>query len=388
MRSLLLVTLSCAIPLLLSAQGGGRRPPRGPVPPDMPESAPELVLPPDAPKLTPEQTANIIKQLDALDTQIGKNRGDILGGAVARFKKALANEKTALELYLECYKIEHFDRVNLKASDFQDWAKRNQDKHKDPEFLLAIWLQLEYLLLSIEAQDVKDKDIPTLVASIQSYIPKVVTAIQSSTKHTSGGAVKEKDPKGGPQAARGGGGGGRGGQNFDSNGLQGLLRESVKQSEFAKAFLVGEFLKRGDWTYEPADLGGMYGNIIFPYFLEKKPADLPALWDGRIAAEFKIRAAVMSESEYAVYYRERYPAMLWSKAEYLLSHNINTIQELAEMLKLIRDYPTHPDAQEWAGKLRSLVNAAQPPLLPSGATQTPAAADGSTSTSTPTPAPN
>ena len=313
-----------------------------------------------APRLTAEQTATIMKQLDALESVIGKNRGEILGGALARCTKALAGgEAGALALYLDCYKLEHFDRVNLKITDYQDWAKRNMDRHKDPEFLVALRLQLEYLALSIQAQDAKEKDMPVLIASLQAYVPKVVAAIQGATKHTVAGAVKDNTKGGGGRNGRG--------QNFDSGNFQQMLRQSVKNSEFSKAFLLEEFLRKEEWTYDPFDLKGIYEQVIFPYYLERKPADLPAQWDNRIKAELAIRAAVMSESEYSLYYKERYPGMLWRKAEYLVQHNVNTILAMADMLKLIRENPTHPEAGDWARQLRELVNSAQPPLTPSGA---------------------
>lgn len=328
-----------------------------------PQPPTSSLVPANIPKLTPEQTAAIMKQLEALESQVGKNRGDILGGALARFSKTLAaGEKGALELFLDCYKIEHFDRQDLKVTDFQDWRKQNEERHKDPEYLRGLWLQLQYLVFSLQAQDAKEKESAGLVAALQTYIPTMVAAIQSATKHTASGAVKESD-KGakGPPARRGGGGG----RNFDSGGLQAMLRESVKQSEFAKAFQIDEFLKRADWCYEPFEIGNIFERFIFPYYLENKPAELPAQWDARIKAELSVRAAVMSESDYALYYKERYPGLLWRKADYLVSHNVNTLYAMADMLKLIQANPNHADASDWLKRLRALVNAAQPPGPPS-----------------------
>ncbi len=345
MKPILLAALLCSVTALVSAQS------------TVPATPPPLTLPADAPKLTAEQTAAIMKQLDALDGVIGKNRGDILGNALSRCGKAVAaGEAGALQLYLECYRIEHFERVNLKLTDYSDWVKRNMEKHKDPEFLMALWLQLDYLLISIQAQDVKEKDVPTLVSSLQSFIARVVTGIQGATKHTNTGAVKD--------VAKAGAVAGRRNQNFDSGNFQQMLRQSVKVSEFAKAFLLEDFLRREDWTYDPLDLKGIYENAILPYFLEKKPTEIPAQWDNRIKQELSIRAAVMSESEYSIFYKERYPEMLWRKAEYLVSHNLNTIAAMADMLKIIKENQTHASAGDWAKTLRQLVNGAQPPLVP------------------------
>lgn len=352
MKFTLITALFCAVPALLPAQSAT------PAPPPVGEG----------PRLTPEQTATIMKQLDALESVIGKNRGDILGAALARCSKAMAaGEPGALQLYLDCYKLEHFDRENLKVTDYQEWAKRNQDRHKDPEFLTALWLQLHYLVLSIQAQDAQEKDMPALIASLQSHISRVSAAIQAATKHTAGGALKEGGAKGF------GKGGGRG-QNFDSGNFQQMLRQSVKNSEFAKAFLLEDYLRREDWTYDPFDIKAIYEQVIFPYYLEKKPAELAAQWDSRIKTELSIRAAVMSESEYSIYYKDNYPGLQWQKAEFLVSHNVNPIPAMADMLKLIRENPTHPAAGDWLKSLRQLVNGAQPPLPPSGTPENPAPA--------------
>ena len=330
-----------------------------------------------APKLTPEQTANIMKQLDQLEAQIGKNRGDTLGGAYARCSKAVAaGEKGALELYLECYKVEHFDRMNLKITDYQDWAKRNLDKHKDPEFLAALWLQLQYLVFSIQAQDAKDMG--PIVASLQSYIPKLVSAVQGATTHTASGAVKDSD-KGKKNS---------GGRSFGSGQFQQMLRQSVKNSEFAKAFLLDDFLRKEEWEYEPLAIGRIYDSIIFPYYLEKKPADLGAQWDARIKADLTLKQAVMSDAEYAIYYKEKYPALLWKRASYLYDHGVNPILAMADMLKVIRENPTHPDAGDWLKNLRGVVNGAQPSLLPSGSEKEKEDAADKPQTPPPPPAPN
>src|SRR4051812_40681107 len=111
MSRLLLSALLCT-PLLLSAQAQT---------PAAPATATTPPPPAAPPTLTSDQTANIMKQLEQLETQITKGRGEILGSALARFRAAMASPKEALALYLECYKLEHFDRRDLKTTDFLAW---------------------------------------------------------------------------------------------------------------------------------------------------------------------------------------------------------------------------------------------------------------------------
>jgi hypothetical protein len=320
--------------------------------------AQETLPPPAAPvpKLTDEQMASIMKQLDQIESQITKNRGDSLGTALAKFRAAMNSDKDALDLYLACYKLENFDRKDLKQTDFQEWKDRNEERLKDQEFLTALRLQLEYLVLSIQAQDIEDKG--PLIPALQAYIPKAVAAVQATMKHTASGAITEKDDdnNGNGRNRRPGGGGPGQGQGQ----LMGMLRQSVKATEFSRAYQLDDFLKLEEWEYDPMNLQGIYMKIIFPYYLENKPADLAAQWDAKINTELVLRKSVQSETEYQVFYKENYPPMLWAKASYLLENNVNPIMALADMLMIVRDNPTHPNAVAWLKQLREAVNGSQP----------------------------
>ena len=308
--------------------------------------------------LTPAQTAHILKELEKVEAQIGQGRGSIFAAALTKFREALASDTAALALYLDCYKLEHFERKNLKQSDFMDWRDRNEARLKDDDFKKALLLQLEFLVLSIQAQDIKDSQkMGPLVTSLQTFLGKAITAVQGATKHTASGAVEAKDsgPKGGNRKGGGGGGGGLGGD------ITGTLRQSVSGSEFASAYLLDDHLARKEWEYRPLDVGGIYSKVILPYYLAEKPTELPAQWDMRINAEVAMRKAIMSETEFNLYYKEEGPRMLWEKNNYLVANNVNAVTALAEMLKIIQGNPNHPDAATWLKDFREIVkNVSEP----------------------------
>jgi hypothetical protein len=352
---------------------------------------------PPAPALSDDQLANITKQLDAIETQINKGRGDLLGAALAKFRAAMAGQKEALTLYVDSYKLNHFDRKDLKQSEFQEWKDRNEARLKDEEFLVGLKLQLEFLMLSIQAQEVRDqKEMGPVVSALQAFLPKVVTAVQSSMKHTASGAVEAKDRDdrartngGRPGAnrpgwpdARPGGGGGRGegggpGENrratgFDGGGQLGaMLRESVKSTEFSKAFQLDDHLQRKDWEYAPLEIAGIYELVIFPYYRTQKPSELGAQWDARINAELALAKSSQSESEYATFFKERQPELQWEKNVYLVDNKINPVLALADMLKIVRDHPNHPQAATWLKKLRDSVSATRTGAPTPSASQAP-----------------
>ncbi|WP_395745255.1 hypothetical protein [Prosthecobacter sp.] len=313
--------------------------------------------------LTPAQTEHILKELEKVESQIGKGRGAVFTAAMAKFREGMASPTAALALYLDCYKLEHFDRKNLKQADYTDWRNKNEAKLKDEDFKRALWLQLEFLVMTIQAQEIEDPvKMGPIVTSMQAFLGKAVTAIQGTTSHSASGAVTDKDSKGGR----------RGGGNVPAGDILGTLRQDVTESEFAKAYSLGDFMKREEWEYQPLNVKGIYSKIIFPYYLAQKPTDLPAQWDSRINADTALRKALMSETEFAEYSKDAGPRMLWEKDNYLVANNVLPVQALADMLKVIQAYPSHPDAMNWLKDFRELVKQVSEPTAEAAATEKPA----------------
>lgn len=334
-----------------------------------PAPAPSAPAAPSA--LTTEQTANIMKQLEVIEAQVAKGRGDLFSMALSKYRAGAASEAAALALYLDCYKVEHYDKRNLKTTDFQAWKDASETRLKDEEFTKGLVLQLEYLVLSIQAQEAdEEKEKAALVSALQAFMPRAIAAVQDSMKHTASGAIEEKDrgPRNGPGGRGGGRGpGGGGGGGGAAGQLAGILRESVKQTEFARALQIDEYLRSQEWEYSPINIGGIYDSAIFPYFLEFRPLEVAAQWDTRINTELALFKSSMSEAQFAEYYKEKLPALQWNKASYLLQNKITPINALADMLKIVRENPSHPNAGQWVKELRRLVNETQAPVISPGA---------------------
>jgi hypothetical protein len=308
--------------------------------------------------LTPAQTEHILKELEKVESQIGKGRDSVFGAALAKFREGMASPAAALALYLDCYKLEHFDRKNLKQTDFMDWRNRNEANLKDEDFKQALSLQLEYLVLTIQAQEIDEpRKMAPIVASAQAFLVKAISAVQGATTHSASGAVADKDAKGGGGGGRKGGGGG----GAPAGDIMGTLRQSVANSEFAKAYSLEDFLKREEWEYQPLNVRGIYSKIVFPYYLAEKPTDLPVQWDSRISAEVAMQKAIKSETEFNEFYKEAGPRMTWEKNNYLVQNNVSPVIALADMLKLIQAHPSHPDAMNWLKEFRELVKSVSAP---------------------------
>lgn len=317
--------------------------------------------------LTPAQITHILKELEKVEAQIGQGRGGVFSNALAKFRDGMGSGAAALALYLDCYKLQHFDRKDLKTADFLEWKERNDERLKETDFGNALALQLEYLVLTIQAQDITDvKKMGPIVASLQAFMAKEIKAVQESIKHTASGAVEVKEPSkgnaGGGRKGGQGGGGGRWGAG-DASALAVTLRQSVKGTEFSGAYLLDDYLSMKDWEYTPLNIEGIYSNVIFPYYKSEKPSELAAQWDQRISAELALRKSVLSESEYALFFAEQSPRLQWQKQSDLLSTNLNPVNALAEMLKIIQANPNHPDAAGWLDTFKGIMQraAGQPP---------------------------
>jgi hypothetical protein len=180
-------------------------------------------------------------------------------------------------------------------------------------------------------------------------------------KHTASGAVEQKDAdtKGGGQGRKGGGNG-QGG----ASPLAAMLRQSVKGTEFGKAYLLDDHLTRREWEYSPLNIGGIYSSVIFPYYVSEKPTELSAQWDARINAEMALHKASLSETEFALFYKEAQPRLLWEKNNHLLASNINAINALADMLKIIQGNPNHADAVSWLTQFKAIMQKVAPAEAP------------------------
>ena len=317
--------------------------------------------------LTPVQTEHILKELEKVQAQIGKGRGSVYSAAMAKFREGMASPAAAQALYLDCYKLMHYDRKDLKQADFMDWRNKHEEELKDEDFKQGLALQLEYLVLTVQAQEIDTpKKMAPVVTAVQGFLGREITAIQGATVHSASGAVADKGAAKGAGPGGGGGqggrrGGGGGGNNGPAGGIVETLRESVKRSEFARAYSLDDFLQRKDWEYVPLDVKGIYANIIFPYYLVEKPTELAAQWDARMNAEMAMQKALKSETEFQEYAQDAGPRMIWEKNNYLVTNNVGAVTALADMLKLIQTYPSHPDAMQWLGGFRELVKKVSEP---------------------------
>jgi Spy/CpxP family protein refolding chaperone len=281
--------------------------------------------------LTPEQIDMISKQLAELEGQIDKMRNDTLSSVLQKLRAAVNSDAAAMAFYIDCEKLVSVGRKELDRDEAKRLAeriernndRRNTDEKDDGDPALATRLQLQYLILSLEAHEAKDR--ATMIPKLQAYIQDVLT-----------NAPKLK------------------GRAFGQ--LAGDLVGD--RNAVVSAFQIQRYLKVDQWTTRPADLAGMWTQTILPWYHKNKPEELPTLWDNRLSAQATLLKAIMPEAEYALWLQNEYPALRWERAEYLVQKGPSPINGLADMLKLIKESPGHADAPKWLKGMRAYIESA------------------------------
>jgi hypothetical protein len=289
------------------------------------------------PVLTPEQAKNVLKQLDDLEKNILAQRGTSLGTIIQKLRTAASSDAAALNLVADCEKLVNVER---KDGDRQDAKRIDQRKEaekrpeskkeaeKDGDHNTALRLCLEYLALTLEANESKD---------ITKMIPKLQTFQQTMMSQ-----AKKLHGAAGDMLMRGiGGGGGR--------------RGEAEVSAVVQAYLLDAFLKPEGWPRSPGDIIDAYDKLILKPVREKDKDKLAATWDTGLEHEAAFRKERMPDGEYGVWLQQEYPRLRWMRAQDLTNSGTNPVTGLAEQLKVIKEFPNHPDSPTWVKAMRAMI---------------------------------
>ncbi|MES2505072.1 MAG: hypothetical protein V4599_00115 [Verrucomicrobiota bacterium] len=282
--------------------------------------------------LTEAQVNSVMTQLKELETQILQMRGSNLSGILAKLREGTASDQAAMSLYLDCDNIVNSERKEVDKSDArkrQENMQRNakggnSDENGDVAF--ATRLGIQYLILTLEAHEAKEDEFKKMVPKLQEYINTVVAAAPK----LKGAAL---------------------------NRLNNALNNN---SPIVEAFNLNRYLNRKEWSTRAGDVGSMYMQTLLPLAAVDSKDNLPALWDARINAEGIFRKEQMFAPEFELWTKNELPALRWQRALYLYEKGPSTINALADMLKVIKENPSHPDAPSWVKTMRQMVNQSAP----------------------------
>jgi hypothetical protein len=278
--------------------------------------------------LSPEQIAKILEELSRVETQVTGKRLAGRRNAVEAFRQAAGSDRAALELYYNCIKAVDFDQQGKSSSEFREWRERQADRTETEGRVLAMRMQLQWLVLTLRAAEGEDRK--KLLPEVESFLV---------------GLVKNAETLGGDFAT--------------------LQRENVTATAFGRAYELDQSVRMEDWAFVPGNIGQVYERIVLPLHREESPGTLAAAWDRRVQLETELLKERSPDDPTAMerFATETLPRLQWQKSADIFRHGQQQEGALA-ILKLLQEHADHPDAGEWIGGFRNLL---VPPDAPDSA---------------------
>jgi hypothetical protein len=143
-------------------------------------------------------------------------------------------------------------------------------------------------------------------------------------------------------------------------------KTGVMGSVFAQAYNLSNYFEpMENWPDSPLNLEQIFKGFVFPYRQENKPELLASDWDEYIKHVTHLERCSQDERGYARWLVGSYKSLLWSKWRDLMKNGINRAVAADELVKLIKENPTHEAVSGWVGDLSSLTQEMlHPPVAP------------------------
>jgi hypothetical protein len=305
---------------------------------------------------------------EALLENIQKLRDTVAERADARFVKAIEayrtammDEGAALEFYLKCIEKVNFEDQGKKASEFNDWKKREKERTSEASMRRALMHQLRWLVLALKASSEK-ADYPQLTVEGQNAIDDLFRDKVTLTTQRQ------------------------------------ILGQSVIGTVFAKVYEIGD-VKLEKWPATPLDIASFYEQLVFPAYRVSGDVDsLRAGWTKRIQQESALRevapaakpktngrgqdllaeiaARGQERSGQGRYSQDRFvndilPDLQW-QMEMDLFRCGDQQGAATRMFAHLQKHLTHDKSKAWSEQLKALLMA-QTPVVPVGTPGTPTA---------------
>lgn len=282
----------------------------------------------------------LLERLNSIKDAAEGRVGGRIATALAAFREAMASNEAALALYVKCIEKLDFEDQKRSSQDFREWKRRQKDQLAEPGLQLALRHQLHWLVLTLEVASDPDclpKMGPRVIAALDS--------IFSNAEHLAG--------------------------------QQGILRQAVTSSVFARAYNVSN-IKVEDWPTEPLALASVYGTVILPPLRQAGDVEqLRTAWLNRIRQEALIREAWSGGGgprggprnddrneggrtpAFEKFLTDERPNLLWQMEEDLFRAGDQRNAAL-RMLEHLERYVSHPQAASWTDRFIQLITPPTP----------------------------
>jgi hypothetical protein len=238
----------------------------------------------------------------------------------------MTSDDAAFEFYLKCTEKVNFTDQDKKAADFREWKKKEDDKHSEPGFRMALLYQLRWLVLTLRASSEKTR-ISDLVGEAQETVDLIFRDAEKLA------------------------------------GQDQTLSQSVTATVFARAYEINASGKN-NWPTSPVMLEQIYDVVIFPPLRNSSRVEyLRASWIKRIQQEI-LKNEHLSEGgarkktprapDHDRFMAEMLPELQW-KMEMDLFKSGDESGAALRMLKHIEKHLDHKSVRTWSDDLKALL---------------------------------
>ena len=257
----------------------------------------------------------LLERLKSLQEGAGGRAKERAGSALAAFRTAAGSDDRAHELYLKCVEKVRFEDKKKSSQDFREWKRRHNDRGDSPGFRRVLRHQLNWLLLTIEANN-------TLKEEQGELSQRAVSALD---------AILGDDELEPPQFKQ--------------------LEEDVTGTVFALAYGVSSEKK---WPASPVKLEDIYKNHILPPLSERKAvAEFRDAWGKWIQQEARLEEAKSRAPDkgerspaFERFLIEKRPQMMWNLEKAVYEMGDQKGAALA-MLKHLELFAGHKNEIKW-----------------------------------------
>ncbi len=265
--------------------------------------------------LTEGDRQALLEKLEEVKAGAGGRAEQRAGNALTAFRGAVGSDDRAHELYLDCVEKVRFLDEKKSSQSFREWKRRHKDREDSPGFRRVLRHQLNWLLLTIEANSTSEEAGGELSS-------KAISALDS--------IIGDQELKG-DQFKR--------------------LESDVTKTVFALAY--GVSAKKG-WPVSPVKLDEVYKNFILPPLAnQKNVASFRSAWGKWIQQEAQLLEAKSQSptkgersAGFERFLVEKRPQMLWDLEGSVFKMGDQKGAALA-MLKHLEQFAGHKNEVQW-----------------------------------------
>ena len=292
--------------------------------------------------LSPADREALLERLEKIRSDASSRVDSRFQAAISAYRSAMASEDQALAFYLKCIEKVDYEDQKRKPADFREWKRREDARLSDVAFRKALWHQLRWLVLTLQAAS-ENADRVALAGQAQGIVDAIFTDARALA------------------------------------GQQQILQQGVTGTVFARAYEIGN-VRIENWPMSPVQLSQVYQQVLLPpHRMARNVTALKSGWNKRIQQELAMRehwgdggrnnpnargeerqrigmASAMRSPEYDKFMADGVPALQWQMEVDLYRHGDQSGAAL-RMLAHLEKHIAHSEARNWGEQFQALLSA-------------------------------